>query len=151
MTLLSIFSLCRVLGQICASGVTRAFVNNPTQWAYRIPFAIQWAWILPISLGIYFAPESPWWLTRKGRIEQAEKSLRRLTTKRTGLSEEAARKQIALMQHTNKIEQEQEAGVQFWHCCKGTNLRRTFIMCMVFVVHATGGGSLMGNATYFLK
>lgn len=141
----------RVLGQITASGVTRAFVNNPTQWAYRIPFAIQWVWVLPIGLGILFAPESPWWLTRKGKFAQAENSLMRLTSKGAGFTREDARKQVALMEHTNQLEKEQEAGVQFWHCFKGTNLRRTHIVCMVFVVHATGGGSLMGNATYFLK
>lgn len=28
-----------------------------------------------LNIGIYFALESPWWLVRKGRIEQAKKSL----------------------------------------------------------------------------
>lgn len=49
----------RVIGQIISSGVNRALVGNETEWAYKIPFAIQWVWVLPIGLGIAFAPESP--------------------------------------------------------------------------------------------
>ena len=36
---------------------------------------------VPLFIGIYFAPESPWWLVRKGRIADAKKSLERLTSK----------------------------------------------------------------------
>lgn len=140
-----------MFGQIIASGILRAFVNNDTQWAYRIPFAIQWVWVIPIGVGIAFAPESPWWLTRKGRFADAEKSLIRLTSQGSGFTEEDAKKQVALMDHTNQLEMEQEAGVQFWHCFKGTNLRRTHIVCAVWVIQATCGGSLMGQATYFLR
>lgn len=51
---------CWVIGQLIAAGVTRGFASNTTQWAYRIPYAIQWVWPLPIALITFFAPESPW-------------------------------------------------------------------------------------------
>lgn len=41
-------NMCWVIGQIIASGVNRALIDNTTQWAYRIPFAIQWVWPIPI-------------------------------------------------------------------------------------------------------
>ena len=53
-------NLCWVIGQLLASGILKAFVTNPTQWAYRIPYAIQWIWPLPIFIVVLLAPESPW-------------------------------------------------------------------------------------------
>jgi SP family general alpha glucoside:H+ symporter-like MFS transporter len=41
-------NMCWVIGQIICSGVNRGLINNTTQWAYRIPFAIQWIWPIPI-------------------------------------------------------------------------------------------------------
>jgi hypothetical protein len=45
---------------------------------YKIPFAIQWIWPIPIIIGVYFAPESPWWCVQQGSYDRARRSLRRL-------------------------------------------------------------------------
>lgn len=34
-------NLCWVFGHILGSGILRAFVDDPTQWAWRIPYAVQ--------------------------------------------------------------------------------------------------------------
>lgn len=73
-------NLCWVLGQFIGSGVLKAFLGKDGEWSYRIPFAIQWIWPLPIMIGCIFAPESPWWYVRKGQINNAKHSLRRLTS-----------------------------------------------------------------------
>lgn len=73
-------NLCWVFGQLLATGVLRALLTRNDQWGYRIPFAIQWIWPLPILIGVLFCPESPWWYIRKKRIAEAKKSLLRLTT-----------------------------------------------------------------------
>ena len=52
---------CWVFGQFIAAGVNRGCVTRQDQWAYRIPFAIQWMWPIPIAIGVMLAPESPWW------------------------------------------------------------------------------------------
>ena len=39
--------LCWVIGQIICSGVNRALIDNKTEWAYKIPFAVQWIWVSP--------------------------------------------------------------------------------------------------------
>lgn len=41
-------NLCWVFGQLIASGVMRGMLSVNGQWAYRIPFALQWIWPLPI-------------------------------------------------------------------------------------------------------
>lgn len=58
-------NLCSVLGTILGQVVLRGFLNNADttgQWSYRIPFALQRVWPVPIAIGVLLAPESPWWL-----------------------------------------------------------------------------------------
>lgn len=73
-------NLCWVIGQFLASGVLKGVAERPDQWAYRIPYALQWLWPVPLMIGISFAPESPWWLVRKDRDDEAKKMLMRLTS-----------------------------------------------------------------------
>lgn len=73
-------NLCWVIGQFLASGVLKGVAERPDQWAYRIPYALQWMWPIPLMIGISFAPESPWWLVRKDRDDEAKKMLMRLTS-----------------------------------------------------------------------
>ena len=71
-------NLCWVIGQFIVSGVLRGMLERHDQWAYRIPFAMQWVWPIPLMVMCVLAPESPWWLVRHGRPEEARKSLIRL-------------------------------------------------------------------------
>jgi SP family general alpha glucoside:H+ symporter-like MFS transporter len=48
-----------VLGQTCGVGVIRALVDTDSDWAYRLPPALQWAFIAIILTEVVFAPESP--------------------------------------------------------------------------------------------
>lgn len=51
---------CWGLGQLIAIGVIRSMFTRTDQWAYRIPYALQWMWPVPLVIGVAFAPESPW-------------------------------------------------------------------------------------------
>ncbi|KHJ30830.1 putative mrt a raffinose family of oligosaccharides transporter [Erysiphe necator] len=72
-------NLCWLIGQLLSSGVLRMLVGRSDQWSYRIPLALQWICPLPVAIAIFFAPESPWWLVRHGRTEDARRALTRLT------------------------------------------------------------------------
>lgn len=92
-------------------GVIKSMLGRDDQWAYRIPYALQWMWPVPLIIGIWFAPESPWWLVRKGRLADAKKSLLRLTS----LNRETdfdADETIAMMVHTTALEAKITKGVQ---------------------------------------
>lgn len=142
-------NLCWVFGQLIASGVLRSFLNadqtNDLTW--RIPYAIQWMWPVPILIAVILAPESPWWLVRKGRIDDAKKALLRLTSRDTPSFN--ADDTIAMMIHTNELEMDITASTSYLECFKGVNLRRTEITCIVWACQALCGSAFMGYSTYF--
>ncbi|KAK7906294.1 hypothetical protein LTR67_001020 [Exophiala xenobiotica] len=138
--------LCWILGQFVSSGVTYSVSGMTTQWAYRIPFAVQWAWPLPIFTVLLFCPESPWWLVRKGRYAEAERTVKRLCS---GKHAERAKETVAMMIHTNQLEQEVDAGASYWDCFRGIDLRRTEVACIAYGIQALIGSPLQGYTTYF--
>lgn len=147
-------NLCWVMGQFISAGVLRGFVgwSADNNWAWRIPYSIQWVFPVPISIAVILAPESPWWLVRKGRVEDARKSLLRLTSRAMQTkSDFDPRKTIAMMIHTNEMEQEAVAGTSYLDCFRGSNLRRTEIACAVWSIQNLCGNSFMGYSTYFYK
>jgi len=143
-------NLCWVVGQLLASGVLRAMVNRSDSWGYRIPFALQWLWPVPIAVGVAAAPESPWWLMRKGRRAEARKALARLSATRAAYPLDDA---VALMAHTDALEAAVAAGTSYADCFsrKGGARRRTEIVCGVWAVQTLCGAALMGYSTYFYE
>jgi MFS transporter, SP family, general alpha glucoside:H+ symporter len=120
------------------------------EWAYRIPYALQWMWPAPLILGVYLAPESPWWLVRKGKLEHAKRSLLRLTSATTSSSDFDASSTIAMMAHTTALEARLTHGASYWDCFRGRDLRRTEIVCLVWAMQNLSGNSFSNYSTYFL-
>jgi SP family general alpha glucoside:H+ symporter-like MFS transporter len=142
-------NLCWVFGQLIGSGVLRAMVGNTSTNAYRIPFAIQWMWPPLLLIGVFFAPESPWWLIRHDKLEEAKHSLRRLTSN-YDLNFDLD-KTLAMMKHTNEIEKEISKGTHYWDCFTGIDLRRTEISSIVWLVQSICGSTFMGYSTVFYE
>lgn len=156
--LLAYVNMCWAIGQFVAAGVLKGLVNNTTEWSYRIPFAVQWAWIPPLFILTYLAPDSPWWLVRKGRIEDAKKTVRRITNKSIHDQVEA---RVALMIRTTELEREQEqlkaadkenlgwrAYLRLFH---GPNRRRTEIACIAFAGQVLSGSTFAYSPSYFFS
>lgn len=137
-------NLCWVIGQFIASGIVKAMdASRNDQWMFRIPFAIQWAWPVPILIGVILAPESPWWLVRKDRIDEAKQSLIRLSSKNEIVNPEET---VAMMIHTNELEKEISAGTSYFDCFRGIDLRRTEVACGVWMCQNLCGSGLMGKS-----
>ncbi|KAL2148231.1 hypothetical protein VTH82DRAFT_3943 [Thermothelomyces myriococcoides] len=143
-------NLCWVIGQFLASGVLRAMVLRDDKWGYKIPFALQWVWPVPLMAGIWLAPESPWWLVRHGRLEEAKRSLARLTTRNSGVPFRPD-ETVSMMVHTNELEREQLAGITYADLFRGVNLRRTEIVCVTWMIQTLCGAAFMGYSTYFYQ
>ena len=130
----SYVNLCFVMGQLLANGVTAGTNRLGDHWAYSLPFALQWFWCALIIPGMFFVPESPWWLARRGRLEEAERSLRRLASPRANVQAT-----LAVILETDRLEQELEVGGTYWDCFKGVNLRRTEISVGVYCTQVLSG------------
>lgn len=141
-------NLCWVIGQLIAAGILKGFVNSDSEWAYRVPYAIQWVWPLPIALTAFLAPESPWWLVRHGKLDQARAALLKLTSKKN--TEFNVEDTLAMMIHTNELEIQQTAGTTYFDCFKGVDLRRTEVTCITWLIQQTSGSPMIGWGTYFM-
>ncbi len=139
------------MGQLIAGGVVRGMVRQKSlsDWAYRIPFAVQWIWPIPVIIGVIWAPESPWYLVKKNRIDEARNSLLRLTSKNhRGFNVDQT---LAMMVQTNELECKIDRGTKYRDCFKGSDLRRTETVCCVWMIQVTCGIWLGGAGTYFFE
>ncbi|KAI4601154.1 hypothetical protein KJ359_012341 [Pestalotiopsis sp. 9143b] len=143
-------NLTWVIGQILASVILRALVDRTDQWGYRIPFALQWFWPIPICIAVIFAPESPWWLVRRGSIDDAKKSVARLTSKKKH-PDFSVDHSVAMMVYTDHLEKTVSSGTSYTDCFKGVDLRRTEIVCGVWACQVLCGSAYSGYSSYFFQ
>lgn len=143
-------NLCWVIGQLIAAGVLKGILSLNSQWAYRIPYAIQWIWPLPIALIAFMAPESPWWLVRHGKLDQARAALLKLTNPKANAAFNVE-DTLAMMIHTNELEIQQTSGTSYIDCFKGVDLRRTEVTCITWVIQQTSGSAMIGWAIYAME
>ncbi|EHK20217.1 uncharacterized protein TRIVIDRAFT_68782 [Trichoderma virens Gv29-8] len=137
-------NLCWAVGQLISAGIQAGFEKNATEWSYRIPFAIQWTWPIPLFFILWFAPESPWFYVRQGLFSDAERSIIRL-----GADRGMAKQVLAMMVHTNELEQSIDKGTSYLDCFCGIDRYRTEIACMAFAAQPFCGSAMGGTPTYF--
>ena len=100
----------------------------------------------PLAILMFFAPESPWWLVRKGRFDEAAKSVVRLGRK----SAVNPTNTVAMMRRTVELEaNDKEPG--FLELFKGTDLRRTLIVAGVYAAQNLTGNLIANQAVYFFR
>lgn len=112
----------------------------------RIPIALQWMFPTPLAILIFCAPESPWWLTRKGRHEEAAKSVVRLGRKSASNPTET----VAMMRRVIELEKSSKEP-SLVELFKGTDLRRTLIVCGVYAAQNLTGNLIANQAVYFFE
>ncbi|KAL4892281.1 general substrate transporter [Aspergillus ambiguus] len=135
------------IGSIIVAGATYAYNGLENQWSWRVPLALQWVFPTPLMVLIFFAPESPWWLIRRGRKDEALRSIKRLGAK----TEEQAQQSLAMIERTVKIEEQMGGSPTLLDLLKGTDLRRTTITCLVYASQNFAGNLIANQATYFFE
>ncbi|OAA44120.1 Sugar/inositol transporter [Metarhizium rileyi] len=141
-------NLAFVIGQFIAQGCAAGVETRLDEWAYKIPFAIQWVWPVVLLAGLPFAPESPYWLVRRGRREDARQSLLKLTSSKHRPDVD---KLLNGIEQTDLLEREYETETTYSDCFKGVSLVRTEISVMVYLIQVIGGNPLIGYANYFFE
>jgi MFS transporter, SP family, general alpha glucoside:H+ symporter len=139
---------CYNIGGLIASGIVKGFDSRTDEWGYRIPFALQWIWpVLCIPI-VFISPESPWWLTKNGKTDMAEKALEKLTDKDS--PDIDIKKTLEMMKKTVVFETVMEEDTtSFKDCFKGRAFRRTEIATMVFICQDFAGMFL--SPSYFFE
>ncbi|RDW72799.1 hypothetical protein BP6252_06706 [Coleophoma cylindrospora] len=99
-----------------------------------------------LACGLPFAPESPWYLVRKGKLDLAKKDYGRLYPNETDVDGK-----IGFIQRTVEMEQLEDKG-DWIDCFRGTNLIRTLISTGAFACqHLVGIIFVLGFSTYFFE
>jgi len=117
--------------------------------SYRIAFAVQWVWLLPLAMIVWFAPESPTWCVKTGRLDRARASLKRLSS--TEETEEDLENRLALLEYVNESEKKVHASTSYFECFRGVNLRRTEVAAMIYACQNLDGYTLANSNGYFFQ
>ncbi|KAI1342327.1 maltose permease [Xylariaceae sp. FL0016] len=134
------------IGSIIVAAATYGYNGRNDQWAWRVPIALQWVFPTPILLLVFFAPESPWWLARRGRKEEALRSIKRLSSKN-----EDPQQKLAMIERTVEIEANKGGSPTLLDLFKGTDLRRTTITCLMYASQNFAGNLIANQATFFFE
>ncbi|KXT00365.1 hypothetical protein AC579_3811 [Pseudocercospora musae] len=134
------------IGSIIVGAVTYHYNTYDHDDAFRIPIALQWMFPTPLAILIFFAPESPWWLTRQGRHDEAAKSVQRLGRKTAVNAPET----VAMMRRVIELEKSAEKP-NYVELFKGTDLYRTLIVCGVYAAQNLTGNLIANQAVYFFR
>jgi MFS transporter, SP family, general alpha glucoside:H+ symporter len=136
------------IGYLVAASIAFKRVTIMNTSAYKVLFASGWVWPATITVAVWFIPESPYYLVRKGEVEKARRMIERLSKKDADVS--PTLESIII---TNEEERQQAilaADVSFLECFKGTNWRRTRIILYANGLSQMIGASFNANDPYFL-
>lgn len=133
------------IGQLAANLILKATGTSNSTQAYKIPFALQFIFPAILLIGLPFCPESPWYLARASKSNQALATLSRLgySTPATTLSE---------ICKTITHEDQKASSTTYLDCFRGSDARRTEVAMGIFAVaQFTGVVFTIGYSSYFFE
>jgi len=133
-----------VIGQVLSAGVLWSVVNDGSEMSIRIPMSLQWFFPPLVIVVCCLAPESPWYLARRGRYDAALDALGRL-------SQYDAAARLAEIQELVGAEQEMRVGGTYLDCFRGSNRARTEIAVMCSAGQLLAGFAITSQVVYFMQ
>lgn len=101
-TIVGAYQLAITFGLLLAAIVNNATKDRMDTGCYRIPVAVQFAWAIILVVGMIMLPETPRFLIKQDKHEQAAKSLARL--RRVDLNDAAIVEELAEIQANHEFE-----------------------------------------------
>ncbi|KAG5661248.1 hypothetical protein KAF25_005370 [Fusarium avenaceum] len=141
------YQLSLAIGGLVINSVCFGTSTLPDNRAWRIPLGL--FYIVPsiVIAFIWFVPESPRWLLRKNRVDEAWHNLRQL--RKGAFTEEQIEAEFKEIRVS--LEQEVEQG-KFIELLQGNNLKRTIIVILVnFLQQASGQAFVSQYGTVYVK
>ncbi|KAL3291834.1 maltose permease [Colletotrichum asianum] len=137
------------IGSIVVAGATLGYNKRDDEWAWRAPLALQWIFPTPLMVILFFAPESPWWLIRRGRKDEALRSIKRLGPSNATIQQN--QQKYAMIERTVEIESQLGGSPTLLDLFKGVDLRRTTITCLMYASQNFAGNLIANQATFFFE
>ncbi|KAJ9610010.1 hypothetical protein H2200_006340 [Cladophialophora chaetospira] len=147
-SVMAFFPVFTLLGQLIGAVVVFTSLDYPGKRPYTTPMIAQWPFSVVPFIMAMLAPESPTYLLRKKKFDQAFKAQKRLDTARTNTQRNIDNIRFALQKEE---EQAKHGGASYLECFRGTNLRRTLIVIFANSLPQLFGLSLLADASYFIQ
>lgn len=150
--LTSITNIVQFSGVLLFTGIIYAIGAKDSKSSYLILFACQW--IVPsfIILTIYFWPESPVWLCRVNKPEQAKAALRKIHGSNSSIDIEGLFAQIQETVNHENAEKEANSTAGYLECFKGADRHRTLICMFVYgCQYLSGIIFVLGYQSYYYQ
>ncbi|KAF2008863.1 general substrate transporter [Aaosphaeria arxii CBS 175.79] len=147
--LTAITNITQFSGVLLFTGIMYQLGPVASKIAYEIPIACQW--IIPslVILTIIFWPESPVWLVRKGKTEQAMRSLRTLHGAGGKIKLD---RMLAQIEETVAAEAENNQEPSYKECFAKKDRHRTLISMFVYgCQYLSGLVFVLGYQSYFYQ
>lgn len=101
-TIVGAYQLAITIGLLLAAIVNNATKDRDDTGCYRIPIAVQFAWAIILVVGMLVLPETPRFLIKQDRYEEATKALARL--RRMDVNDPAVVAELAEIQANHEYE-----------------------------------------------
>ena len=154
------YQQCITIGILLANCVVYATQDRDDTGSYRIPIAVQFLWAIILAVGLFILPESPRFYVKKGKLEQAARSLARVRGQPidSGYIQDELAEIIANNEYEKKVVP-QTTYIQGWTNCftgsifKGnSNIRRTVVgILMQMMQQLTGINFIFYFGTVFFQ
>lgn len=135
--LMSMYGFGHGFGHLMAGVVCLASSQLKSSWAWKTPVACQIPVGLTLCLSMFILPESPRWLTMKGRVDEAAASFAKLFNKDAQSVDIAL--EISNIQRNLAVVQSSKPSASWLQIFRGTNLRRTAIASLILYGNAVTG------------
>ncbi|KAF1955840.1 putative sugar transporter [Byssothecium circinans] len=141
-----VFPACNLIGQFIAAVVVFGLNSVTTDMGYLIALGIQWAFSIAPFAVAFLLPESPAYLVRKKKMEEAKHNIERLFAPKNDTDAILEKLRISIEE-----EEKMTQGISYATCFKGHNLRRTWIVIFANLLPPLFGLPLLSSASYFLQ
>ncbi|KAJ4395053.1 Plasma membrane low glucose sensor [Didymella pomorum] len=127
-TIVGAYQLAITIGLFLAAIVNNSTKDRNDPGSYRIPIAVQFLWSLILIIGLIFLPETPRYLIKMNKYNQAARSLAKL--RRLPVRHAAIGKELNEVQ-ANHLYEMSLGKSSYIECFKGTLGRRLLTGCLL--------------------
>lgn len=150
--LTAVTNIVQFSGVLLFTGIMYILGPQDSPLAYEIPFACQWIMPSLVLLTVMFWPESPVWLARMGKREQAVQSIRRLHGVNSDIDKDGLLAQIEVTIAADCKNAGGHDSKSYLECFNKEHRSRTLICMFVYACqYLSGLIFVLGYQSYFYQ